>query len=60
MRPAIFIALSAWVVVGGAAVAVSAEELEGLLAGCEEVAQDPERCVLTFVVTQVWGRKPGA
>ncbi len=38
---------------------LSEAELDEALAGCEQVAQDPERFALTFVVTQVWGRKPG-
>jgi hypothetical protein len=38
---------------------LSEAELDEALAECEQVAQDPERFALTFVVTQVWGRKPG-
>jgi ubiquinone/menaquinone biosynthesis C-methylase UbiE len=33
-------------------------ELEAAMAECERIAQDPETIGLTFVVTQVWGRKP--
>lgn len=33
-------------------------ELDDLLAECEQIAQDPDTFVLTFIVTQVWGRKP--
>jgi ubiquinone/menaquinone biosynthesis C-methylase UbiE len=33
-------------------------ELEEALSACEEIAKKPESFVLTFIVTQVWGRKP--
>ncbi|MDE3091135.1 MAG: methyltransferase domain-containing protein [Chloroflexota bacterium] len=32
-------------------------ELDNALAECEQIAGDPEAIVLSFVVTQVWGRK---
>lgn len=32
-------------------------ELERLMADCERIAKNPETFVLSFVVTQVWGRK---
>jgi SAM-dependent methyltransferase len=38
---------------------LSEAELEEALVGCEQALQDPERFALTFVVSQVWGRKPG-
>jgi SAM-dependent methyltransferase len=38
---------------------LSETELEEALAACEQVVQDPERFALTFLVSQVWGRKPG-
>jgi ubiquinone/menaquinone biosynthesis C-methylase UbiE len=34
-------------------------DLDTAIAGCERVAADPNTFVLTFIVTQVWGRKPG-
>jgi ubiquinone/menaquinone biosynthesis C-methylase UbiE len=33
-------------------------ELNATMAACERMAQDPETIGLTFIVTQVWGRKP--
>ena len=33
-------------------------ELDAAVAACEPIAQDPETLGITFVVTQVWGRKP--
>ncbi len=36
---------------------LSESELDSALAECEQVADDPETIVLSFVVTQVWGRK---
>lgn len=33
-------------------------ELDGLIQRCEEIAADPRYVVISFVVTQVWGRKP--
>jgi ubiquinone/menaquinone biosynthesis C-methylase UbiE len=39
---------------------LSEAELDDTIAACEQIAQDPETFVLTFVVTQVWGRKPQA
>lgn len=33
-------------------------ELDGLLDECEQLAQDPDTFVTTFIVTQVWGRRP--
>lgn len=44
-------------IVGGGL--LSDAELEEALAGCEQVVQDPARFALTFLVSQVWGRKPG-
>ena len=44
-------------IVGGGL--LSEAELEEALAGCEQALQDPERFALTFIVSQVWGRKPG-
>jgi hypothetical protein len=38
---------------------LSEAELEKGLAACEQVMQDPERFAMTFLVSQVWGRKPG-
>jgi SAM-dependent methyltransferase len=37
---------------------LSASELDGAIADCEQVALDPETIVVSFIVTQVWGRKP--
>jgi SAM-dependent methyltransferase len=37
---------------------MTAEELDAAVAGCEAVAKDPDTTVTSFVVTQVWGRKP--
>ncbi len=37
---------------------MTAEELDVAMAGCEAVAKDPDTTVTSFVVTQVWGRKP--
>lgn len=34
-------------------------ELDDLLAECERIVDDPDTFVLSFVVTQAWGRKPG-
>lgn len=34
------------------------EQLDEALAACEEIASNPETFVLSFIVTQVWGRKP--
>ena len=33
-------------------------ELDRSIAECEQLADDPETIVLSFIVTQVWGRKP--
>jgi len=33
-------------------------ELDKAIVECEEVAADPQSTGVTFVVTQVWGRKP--
>ncbi len=33
-------------------------ELDEALSACEEIAKKPESFALTFIVTQVWGRKP--
>jgi SAM-dependent methyltransferase len=37
---------------------MTTEELDAALADCEAVAKDPDTTVTSFVVTQVWGRKP--
>jgi hypothetical protein len=37
---------------------MSEAELDEVIAGCEQIAQDPETWILTFAVSQVWGRKP--
>ncbi len=37
---------------------LSEADLDETIAACEQIAQDPEAFVLTFVVTQVWGCKP--
>ena len=34
-------------------------ELDEVVAECEQIAQDPDTFITTFMVTQVWGRKPG-
>jgi SAM-dependent methyltransferase len=36
---------------------LSETELDHVIAECEQVASDPESIVISFVVTQVWGRK---
>jgi SAM-dependent methyltransferase len=38
---------------------MDATMLDETIAGCERVAADPRTVGLSFVVTQVWGRKPG-
>lgn len=38
---------------------LSRAELEDAMAACERVVADPGAFVIGFVVTQVWGRKPG-
>lgn len=37
---------------------LSEVELDETMAACEQIACDPETMVLTFITTQVWGRKP--
>jgi hypothetical protein len=32
-------------------------ELDEALSACEEIARNPETFVMSFIVTQVWGRK---
>lgn len=32
--------------------------LDEAMAGCEQIAKDPETFVTSFVITQIWGRKP--
>lgn len=32
-------------------------DLADALAACEEIARAPDTVVMTFIVTQVWGRK---
>jgi SAM-dependent methyltransferase len=39
---------------------VSAGELDDLLQECERIARDPETFLTSFVVIQVWGRRPAA
>jgi ubiquinone/menaquinone biosynthesis C-methylase UbiE len=34
------------------------DELDRLIADCEQIATDPDTFVVGFMVTQVWGRKP--
>jgi SAM-dependent methyltransferase len=38
---------------------MEAAALDEAIAGCERVAANPQTVGLSFVVTQVWGRKPG-
>ena len=38
---------------------MDATALDEAVAGCERTAADPGSARLSFVVTQVWGRKPG-
>ena len=38
---------------------MDATVLDEAIAGCERTAADPGSAGLSFVVTQVWGRKPG-
>ena len=38
---------------------ITASELDHLLQECERIARDPETFLTSFVVMQVWGRKPG-
>jgi hypothetical protein len=33
-------------------------ELDEALAVCEEIAKNPGTFVMSFIITQVWGRKP--
>ncbi len=37
---------------------LTAAQLDEAVAACEEIASDPETFVMSFIVTQVWGRKP--
>ncbi len=34
-------------------------ELDAAMAACEEIATDVNTFIMTFIVTQIWGRKPG-
>ena len=34
-------------------------ELDAAIAECEQIASKPETIILSFIVTQVWGRKAG-
>jgi hypothetical protein len=34
-------------------------ELDACVAACERLAADPESVMVSFLVTQVWGRRPG-
>ena len=36
---------------------LSEAELDNAIAACEQIASDPETVVMSFIVTQVWGRK---
>jgi hypothetical protein len=36
---------------------LSESELDNAIETCEQIAADPETIVLSFIVTQVWGRK---
>lgn len=36
---------------------LTAADLDGAIAACEEIAGRPDTSMLTFIVTQVWGRK---
>jgi ubiquinone/menaquinone biosynthesis C-methylase UbiE len=38
---------------------ITASELDHLLQECERIARDPETFLISFVVMQVWGCKPG-
>jgi SAM-dependent methyltransferase len=38
---------------------MSEAELDDLVAECDRLARDPETVVVSFLTTQVWGRKPG-
>lgn len=44
-------------IVGGGG--LSDEELDRLLEECDRVARDPDSVVISFLVTQAWGRKAG-
>jgi ubiquinone/menaquinone biosynthesis C-methylase UbiE len=37
---------------------LSEADLDRIVADCERIANDPETMVLSYAVTQVWGRKP--
>ena len=39
--------------------AMTEPELDDLIAECDPLARDPETVVVSFLMTQVWGRKPG-
>jgi ubiquinone/menaquinone biosynthesis C-methylase UbiE len=39
---------------------ITASELDYLLLECERIARDPDTFLTSFVVIQVWGRKPAA
>jgi SAM-dependent methyltransferase len=43
-------------IVGGGL--MSEAELDAAIAECEQIAQDPETFGLSFIITQVWARKP--
>ena len=38
---------------------LSEADLDEATAACEQLIHDPDTLVLTFITTQVWGRKPG-
>lgn len=38
---------------------VNEAQLDRTIAECERIASDPTSMMMTFIVTQVWGRKPG-
>lgn len=39
---------------------MSEQELDASVAQCEKIAADPDTIVISFIVTQVFGRKPQA
>jgi ubiquinone/menaquinone biosynthesis C-methylase UbiE len=39
---------------------INGSELDDLLKECEHIARDPETFLTSFIVMQVWGRKPAA
>jgi len=39
---------------------LSEAALDRAIAECEQIASDPETIIMSFIVTQVWGRKPSS